>query len=151
MDTMIPLVGSITSGFGADVPIPPELSYKNDEEGLKNASKDFVSVMFSYMFQQMRGSEENDDEDSVGGKLFGGDNFSMFANYLDQEVGKKFTEQGGIELVNSLFNQLKEAGNLDKTDKNKEKNLKEENNQNSIDKINDNKNLSNFTNVNKLI
>lgn len=155
MDMMVPLIGSAASGFGSDVPIPPELKYKNDDDGLKKASKDFVSVMFSYMFGKMRGSDSDDeaeDEDNVvSGKLFGGDNFSMFASYLDQEVGKKFTEQGGGELVNSLFNQLKASGNLDDSTKDKDKNIKKENNQISISEIKENKNLSNLTNVNKLI
>jgi Rod binding domain-containing protein len=104
-----PLVGSIATGYGADSPKAPESSYGENEKDLKEVSKDFVSILFSQMFTVMRGNPEDEDTDEEGNSnsLFGGANTSMFMGFLDQEIGKKFTEQGGTTLVDNLYDQLK--------------------------------------------
>lgn len=98
---MVPLVGSVTTGFGVNAPQAPV--YAENEKGLKEASTDFISILFSYMFQNMRGNPDDNEE----GSFFGGEHVDMFLSYLDQEVGKKFAEQGGADLVNALYHQLK--------------------------------------------
>ena len=108
MDITTPLIGSVSSGYGA-TPTPPEFAYKESNKGLKDASRDFTSILFSYMFSSMRGNPDDreKDEDGGGGGLFGGDNVDMFMGFLDQEIGKKFAEQGGKDMVDALFHQLK--------------------------------------------
>lgn len=111
----VPLIGSISTGFGVSVPEPP--SYSESDQGLKDASKDFISILFSYMFQTMRGNPEDSEE----GGFFSGEHVDMFLSYLDQEVGKKFAEQGGADLVNALFHQLKGDKVIGKNDSNSAK------------------------------
>jgi Rod binding domain-containing protein len=106
MDIKTPLIGSIASGYGAEAPAP-ELSYKESDQGLKDASRDFTSILFSYMFSSMRGNPDDRPDDESGGSLFGGENVDMFMGFLDQEIGKKFAEQGGKDMVNALYHQLK--------------------------------------------
>lgn len=92
-----PLVGNVSSGFGAGAPTPPQ--GKGDE--LKEASYDFMALLYSYTFSQMRaGSEENEEG------LFGGSNSQMFMGFFDQEMGEKFARAEGSELSNTLFMQL---------------------------------------------
>ncbi len=124
MDMRTPLIGSVASGFGS---APPELSYKESDKDLKEASKDFTSILFSYMFSSMRGNPDDreTDEDGGGGSLFGGENVDMFMGFLDQEIGKKFADQGGQDMVNALYHQLKgdkvyaDEKIIDKTDSKK--------------------------------
>lgn len=106
MDITTPLIGSVASGYGAE-PIAPELNYKESEAGLKDASKDFTSILFSYMFSSMRGNPDDKADEESGGSLFGGENVDMFMGFLDQEIGKKFAEQGGKDMVDALYHQLK--------------------------------------------
>lgn len=133
MDIKTPLIGSVASGFGAAPPSPPELSYKESDKGLKDASRDFTSILFSYMFSSMRGNPDDRDEES--GSLFGGENVDMFMGFLDQEIGKKFAEQGGQDMVNALYHQLKG-----------DKVYEDEKNQNS-----DTKKSASNTNINPII
>lgn len=98
---MIPLVGSVATGYGDSIPEP--VKYTDNDQGLKDASRDFIGVLFSYMFQTMRGSPDMQEE----GSLFKGENLDMFMSYLDQEVAQKFADQGGADLVNTLYHQLK--------------------------------------------
>jgi len=101
----VPLVGSLTAGFGDAGPMAPTAKTPN----LKEASKDFVAMLYSYMFQQMR--ESGSDEENG---LFSGEHANMLMGFLDQEVGKKMahSESGG-GLSTALLNQLKQAGGED--------------------------------------
>lgn len=93
----IPLVGSMTAGFGASGPSAPTVKTPNIEE----ASKDFVSMLYSYMFQQMRESGSDEEEG-----LFSGPHVNMLMGFLDQEVGKKLAYSEGKGLADSLLTQL---------------------------------------------
>lgn len=93
----IPLVGSFASGFGAQGPSAPTEKTPNLEE----ASKDFVSMLYSYMFQQMRESG-SDEEDG----LFSGPHVNMLMGFMDQEVGKKLAHSEGKGLADALMRQL---------------------------------------------
>ena len=93
----IPLVGSMTAGFGAGGPTAPTVKTPNIEE----ASKDFVSMLYSYMFQQMRESGSDEEEG-----LFSGPHVNMLMGFLDQEVGKKLAHSEGKGLADSLLTQL---------------------------------------------
>lgn len=93
----IPLVGSMSAGFGAGGPSAPTVKTPNIEE----ASKDFVSMLYSYMFQQMRESGSDEEEG-----LFSGPHVNMLMGFLDQEVGKKLAYSEGKGLADSLLTQL---------------------------------------------
>lgn len=121
--SQIPLIGSIASGYGDS---NPEIKYAETASGLKTAAKDFTSILFSQMFSAMRGNpddQEDDQEHGVGGGLFSGDNLQMFIGFLDQEVGKKFSEQGAKDMVDALYAQLK-GNNVFKDEKLMEQNKK---------------------------
>lgn len=118
MEISTPLVGSIASGFGSNT---PEISYAETDEGLKEAARDFTSIMYTFMFQAMRGNPDEQEEDGAGGNLFGGENVNMFIGFLDQEVAKKFAEQDGKDTVDALFHQLK-GNNTFKDDNKTQKN-----------------------------
>jgi Rod binding domain-containing protein len=119
MNIDVPLIGSVSTGFGDKVETIDKNKYSDDRE-LKEACKDFASILFAQMFEAMRGNpDEQKDEDGISGSLFGGENMYMFLGFLDQEIGKKFSEQGGMELVNTLYHQLKG----DMTYKKKENNV----------------------------
>ncbi|MFN8575952.1 MAG: rod-binding protein [Candidatus Sericytochromatia bacterium] len=124
MNITTPLIGSVATGFGATAPAP-ELGYKESDEGLKAASRDFTSILFSYMFSSMRGNPDDRPDEESGGSLFGGENVDMFMGFLDQEIGKKFAEQGGKDMVDALYHQLKGdkvyADEKDKPEKNDNK------------------------------
>lgn len=94
----VPLVGSLSSGFGATGPSAPNEKTPNIEE----ASKDFVAMLYSYMFQQMRESA-SDEEDG----LFSGPHVNMLMGFMDQEIGKKLAHSEGKGLADSLMFQLK--------------------------------------------
>lgn len=105
MDITTPLVGSVATGFGQKI---EGIGHYSDDKQLKEACKDFTSILFSQMFAAMRGNpDDQKDEDGISGSLFGGENMYMFLGFLDQEIGKKFSEQGGSDLVNTLYHQLK--------------------------------------------
>lgn len=124
---MTPLVGNIAVGFNSGVPAIPSAE---TPEALKDATKDFASILFSMMVTAMRGQpdESNEEEGGTGG-LFSGENMDMFISFLDQEVGKKFADQGGKDLVDALYNQMKgqvEARDLkNKEDKKEEDKLED--------------------------
>lgn len=123
MSSQVPLIGSIASGFGDS---NPEIKYSETASGLKSAAKDFTSILFSQMFSAMRGNPDDQDQDEehgMGGGLFSGDNLQMFIGFLDQEVGKKFADQGAKDMVDSLYAQLK-GHNVFKDEKAVEKNQK---------------------------
>lgn len=105
MDISTPLVGSVATGFGQSV---EGIGHYKDDKELKEACKDFASILFSQMFTAMRGNpDEETDEEGKSNSLFGGENMYMFLGFLDQEMGKKFSEQDGTDLINNLYHQLK--------------------------------------------
>lgn len=93
----VPLVGSLTTGFGDATTMAPTVKTPNLEE----ASQDFVSMLYSYMFQQMR--ESGSDEENG---LFSGPHVNMLMGFMDQEIGKKLAASEGKGLATSLFQQL---------------------------------------------
>lgn len=93
----VPLVGSLTTGFGDASVMAPTVKTPN----LQEASQDFVSMLYSYMFQQMR--ESGSDEENG---LFSGPHVNMLMGFMDQEVGKKLAAAEGVGLADSLFEQL---------------------------------------------
>ena len=106
MEMSTPLIGSVATGYGSVT--PPEMSHIESDKGLKDASRDFTSILFSDMFRSMRGNpDDRDSEEDGGGGFFGGENVDMFMGFLDQEIGKKFAEQGGKDMVDALYHQLK--------------------------------------------
>lgn len=96
MDSL-PLVGSISSGFGADSIMAPTRNTPN----LEQSSKDFVGMLYAYMFQQMRESGSDEEEG-----LFSGAHTNMLMGILDQEVGKKMAHAEGKGLADALFGQF---------------------------------------------
>lgn len=106
MNITTPLIGSVATGYGS-APPAPELAYTESSQGLKDAARDFTSILFSYMFSSMRGNPDDRQDEEGGGSLFGGENVDMFMGFLDQEIGKKFSEQGGKDMVDALYHQLK--------------------------------------------
>ena len=76
----VPLVGSLSTGFGEGSveAFAPTARTPN----LVEASQDFVGMLYSYMFSQMRESS-SDEEDG----LFSGPHVNMLMGFLDQEIG----------------------------------------------------------------
>jgi len=97
----IPLVGSLHTGFGGAEVSAPNAKTPNVEE----ASKDFVAMLYSYMFQQMRESGSDEEEG-----LFSGPHLNMLMGFMDQEIGKKLAHSEGKGLADALLLQLQ--GNL---------------------------------------
>lgn len=95
----VPLVGSMATGFGDNTIATPTQKTPN----LKEASEQFVSMLYAYMFQQMR--ESGGDEENG---LFSGDHANMMMGFLDQEMGKKMAGAEGSGLANALYRQLQQ-------------------------------------------
>lgn len=93
----VPLVGSVTTGFGDATVSAPTSRTPNIEE----ASKDFVSMLYAYMFQQMRESATDEEEG-----LFSGPHLNMLMGFMDQEIGKKLAYGEGKGLADTLLRQL---------------------------------------------
>jgi len=94
----VPLVGSMTTGFGENMmPTVPSAKSPNMEE----ASQQFVSMLYSYMFQQMRESGSDEEEG-----LFSGPHVNMLMGFMDQEIGMKLAKTEGEGLSKSLLRQL---------------------------------------------
>jgi len=94
----VPLVGSMATGFGGNDLQGPRANQPNIEE----ASKQFVSMLYSYMFQQMRESGADEEEG-----LFSGPHANMLMGFLDQEIGQKLAHSVGSGLADTLLSQLK--------------------------------------------
>lgn len=94
----VPLVGSLSTGFGDATVQAPTQKTPNLEE----ASKEFVSMLYSYMFSQMR--ESGSDQENG---LFSGPHVNMLMGFLDQEIGKKMAYSEGSGLADALLRQLK--------------------------------------------
>lgn len=96
----IPLVGSLATGFGNSAISTPNVKTPD----LKQASQDFVAMLYSYMFTQMR--ESGSDEENG---LFSGDHANMMMGFLDQEIGKKMAgSEGQNGLSGALMKQLQQ-------------------------------------------
>ncbi|MBF2052351.1 MAG: rod-binding protein [Candidatus Sericytochromatia bacterium] len=93
----VPLVGSVATGFGSAAVSAPTARTPNVEE----ASKDFVAMLYSYMFQQMRESASSEEEG-----LFSGPHLNMLMGFMDQEIGKKLAYGEGKGLADTLLSQL---------------------------------------------
>lgn len=93
----VPLVGSVATGFGAATASAPTARTPNVEE----ASKDFVAMLYAYMFQQMRESASSEEEG-----LFSGPHLNMLMGFMDQEIGKKLSYGEGKGLADTLLRQL---------------------------------------------
>jgi len=104
----VPLVGSMATGFGDNTIATPNQKTPN----LKEASEQFVSMLYAYMFQQMRESSTGDEEDG----LFSGDHANMMMGFLDQEIGKKMAGAEGSGLSNALLRQLQQQNGGDASD-----------------------------------
>lgn len=110
----VPLVGSMATGFGESNLHGPRANQPNIEE----ASKQFVSMLYSYMFQQML--ESGSDEENG---LFSGPHANMLMGFLDQEIGQKLAQSEGSGLADTLLRQLKaedptlDIGNADQSGK----------------------------------
>lgn len=84
-----------------DTPVPTLPTSGTDKE-LYDASRDFVALLYTHMFQTMREAGQSDD----GEGMFNSFETSMFMGFFDQEVGKKFADEGGNHLVDSLYRQI---------------------------------------------
>jgi Rod binding domain-containing protein len=76
---------------------------------LKAQVEEFATVLYAEMFQEMReaGKSDEDEENSV----FGGGDTNMFMHFVDEQVGRNFSKQGGNALTDALYKQL--ASRLD--------------------------------------
>jgi Rod binding domain-containing protein len=88
----------MATGFGGGEMQAPRANQPNIEE----ASKQFVSMLYSYMFQQMRESGADEEEG-----LFSGPHANMLMGFLDQEIGQKLAHSEGSGLADTLMQQLK--------------------------------------------
>lgn len=95
----VPLVGSVTTGFG-DKSIEA-LAPSARTPNLVEASQDFVGMLYGYVFSQMRESASNEEEG-----LFSGPHVNMLMGFLDQEIGKQLAATQGQSLAQELLNQL---------------------------------------------
>ena len=95
--TEVPLVGSVATGFGDKLTAP-----RSNQPNIEEASQQFVSMLYSYMFQQMR--ESGSDEENG---LFSGPHANMLMGFLDQEIGQKLAETDGSGLADALLRQMK--------------------------------------------
>lgn len=95
----VPLVGSLATGYGDGTIATPSVKTPN----LKEASQQFVSMLYAYMFTQMR---ENGSDEEDG--LFSGDHANMMMGFLDQEIGKKMAGSEGAGLASALERQLQQ-------------------------------------------
>ena len=90
-------VSSLPQFAGTGTPTLPSGKGKELEE----SCSDFISVLYTYVFGQMR-----NNEDAEEGSLFGGDHAQMMMGFMDQEMGKKLAKGEGNGLAKQLFWQL---------------------------------------------
>ncbi len=93
----VPLVGSLTTGFGDGAINVPTARTPN----LAEASKDFVGMLYSYMFSQMRENSSNEEDG-----LFSGPHVEMMMGFLDQEIGKELASSQGGSLAKEMMTQM---------------------------------------------
>jgi Rod binding domain-containing protein len=102
MEPISPITTSVPGLMGAGAPATPHGEGKQLEE----ACSDFIGLLYSYMFGQMRsGSGEEAEE----GSLFGGEHAQMLLGFLDQEMGKKMAKAEGGNLAQQLFWQMSQG------------------------------------------
>jgi Rod binding domain-containing protein len=88
---------SIPQLMGGSAPVLPSGKGKELEE----ACSDFIGVLYSYVFGQMRNTEDAEE-----GSLFSGDHAQMMMGFMDQEMGKKLSRNEGSGLAKQLFWQM---------------------------------------------
>ena len=93
----VPLVGNMSVGFGANTPDVPTADMKDPKE----ATKEFVAMLYSYMFKTMR--ESASDEENG---LFSGAHANMMMGFLDQEIGKQMAYKEGSSLADEVYEQM---------------------------------------------
>jgi Rod binding domain-containing protein len=95
----VPLVGSLSTGFGetSAAAFAPTARTPN----LVEASQDFVGMLYSYMFSQMRESSSHEEDG-----LFSGPHVDMLMGFLDQEIGKQLAGTQGEGLAKEMLSQL---------------------------------------------
>ncbi|MGE3726345.1 MAG: rod-binding protein [Candidatus Sericytochromatia bacterium] len=93
----LPLVGSLSTGFGDGAINAPTARTPN----LAEASQDFVGMLYSYMFSQMRENSSNEEDG-----LFSGPHVEMLMGFLDQEIGKELAGSQGGDLAKEMMTQM---------------------------------------------
>jgi Rod binding domain-containing protein len=86
-------------------PILPQIQpkAKADDPALKKTSTDFAAMLFAQMFSELRGSANEEDEES----LFGGEkDTDLFMNFYDLAVSQKYVATGGNGVAEQLYQQL---------------------------------------------
>jgi len=106
MIEQIPMIGSMALGYGETTPPNPS---SGEGQELKEACKDFVAILYAYTFEQLRSTNEDNEEG-----LFNGQETSMFMGFLDQEIGKNIANREGGELPDLLYQQLTNQYKIDK-------------------------------------
>jgi Rod binding domain-containing protein len=104
MEPISPITTSVPGLMGAGAPATPHGEGKQLEE----ACSDFIGLLYSYMFGQMRASS-NTGEEADEGSLFGGEHAQMLLGFLDQEMGKKMAKAEGTSLAKQLFWQMSQG------------------------------------------
>ena len=95
----VPLVGSLSTGFGENsiAAMAPTARTPN----LAETSKDFVGMLYAYMFSQMRENSSNEEDG-----LFSGPHVNMLMGFMDQEIGKELASSQGAGLAQEMLKQL---------------------------------------------
>ncbi len=73
---------------------------------LEGQVEEFATLLYAQMFTEMREAGKNEDDESES--VFGGGDTDMFMSFVDQQVGKNFSHQGGSGLKDALLRQLTE-------------------------------------------
>jgi Rod binding domain-containing protein len=102
MEPINPFTSSVPGLMGAGGPTLPA----GEGKALEEACSDFIGLLYSYMFGQMRSSSGEEAEE---GSLFGGEHAQMLLGFLDQEVGKKMAAAEGGSLSKQLFWQMSQG------------------------------------------
>src|SRR5438128_7491561 len=84
----------------------PTMPTNGTDKELHDAARDFVGILYSNMFREMR--EAGQDEDGEG--MFNSFETQMFMGFFDEEVGNKFADQGGHSMADALYNQINKKG-----------------------------------------
>ncbi|MEB3298628.1 MAG: hypothetical protein VKO21_03995 [Candidatus Sericytochromatia bacterium] len=83
---------------GASLAVPDISSGTTLEpQSPEEAAKAFASILFGYMFAEMRSKEED--------SLLGGGDTEMFMDFFDQAIARSFVDQGN-PLVDELMGRL---------------------------------------------
>ncbi len=81
-----------------------ENAVKNkDDEGLKEASKEFEAYFVNLLLKQMRKTVVD------GGLIEKSESRKQFESMLDEEYAKMMSEEGGLGLSKAIYDAMKEA------------------------------------------